>query len=102
MAVLLPVLVLAAAILSVVWKFIQQRRLFQGLTSTHETLSLTQQPQPGPPHHPLLGHLPILRDAAQSIPPPDANPHVFAHLIRTKYGLGDFFFLQLRTPIANE
>lgn len=36
--------------------------------------------------------------AARSLPP-DADPQSYAHYIRTKYGLGDFFYLDL-WPVA--
>ncbi|PMD36237.1 cytochrome P450 [Hyaloscypha variabilis F] len=53
---------------------------------------------PGPPHHPLWGHLPVMAEMARSLPL-DAGPQYYAHYIRTKYDLGDFFYLDL-WPLA--
>lgn len=39
-----------------------------------------------------------MREIAGSLPP-DANPQLFAHLMRQKFGLGDFFYLDL-WPLA--
>ncbi|GES65079.1 cytochrome P450 [Aspergillus terreus] len=53
---------------------------------------------PGPPHHAIWGHFLIMRDIASTLPP-DATPQLFAHLMRQRYGLGDFFYLDL-WPLA--
>ncbi|KAJ5475726.1 hypothetical protein N7539_008013 [Penicillium diatomitis] len=53
---------------------------------------------PGPPHHAIWGHFLVMRDIAGSLPA-DATPQLFAHLMREKYGLGDFFYLDL-WPLA--
>ncbi|KAH9894499.1 cytochrome P450 [Xylariomycetidae sp. FL2044] len=58
----------------------QQRALFKNL--------------PGPPHHPIWGHLPIMAGVARSLPR-DADPQSYAHYIRKKYDLGDFFYMDL-------
>ncbi|KAJ5554882.1 hypothetical protein N7535_007325 [Penicillium sp. DV-2018c] len=62
----------------------QQRAMFKDL--------------PGPPHHAIWGHFLIMREIASSLPP-DANPQLFARLMRERYGLGDFFYLDL-WPLA--
>ncbi|KGO64317.1 Cytochrome P450 [Penicillium expansum] len=62
----------------------QQRGMFKNL--------------PGPPHHPIWGHFLIMRDIASTLPP-DATPQLFANLMRKRYGLGDFFYLDL-WPLA--
>lgn len=62
----------------------QQRGMFKNL--------------PGPQHHAIWGHFLIMRDIASTLPP-DATPQLFAHLMRQKYGLGDFFYLDL-WPLA--
>ncbi|KAK3314445.1 cytochrome P450 [Apodospora peruviana] len=73
-----------AAIGYVILRFRQQRKLFKNL--------------PGPPHHPIWGHLPVMAGVARSLPP-DADPQSYAHHIRNKYGLGDFFYLDM-WPLA--
>ncbi|RDL38626.1 uncharacterized protein BP5553_02966 [Venustampulla echinocandica] len=79
-----PVAIAAStAIPLVVWflsKLYKQRQLFKGL--------------PGPPHHPILGHLIVMGEIARSLPP-DANPQMYANLIRERYNLGDMFYLDL-------
>ncbi|KAJ5123994.1 uncharacterized protein N7515_007819 [Penicillium bovifimosum] len=62
----------------------QQRSMFKDL--------------PGPPHHAIWGHFLIMREIASSLPK-DANPQLFARLMRQKYGLGNFFYLDL-WPLA--
>ena len=42
-----------------------------------------------------------MAEAAKSLPP-DANPQVYAHMIRNKYGLGDFFYLDLWPVTASQ
>lgn len=66
------------------WRLRQQRRMFKNL--------------PGPPHHSIWGHFLVMRDVASGLPP-DATPQLFAHLMREKYGLGNFFYLDL-WPLA--
>lgn len=53
---------------------------------------------PGPPHHAIWGHFLVMREIAGSLPS-DATPQLFAHLMRKRYGLGDFFYLDL-WPLA--
>lgn len=62
------------------YKLMTHRRMFRNL--------------PGPPHHWLFGHLPIMGKIAASLPP-DANPQAYAHYIRKEYKLGEFFYLDL-------
>lgn len=62
----------------------QQRSMFKDL--------------PGPPHHAIWGHFLIMREAASTLPS-DATPQLFAHIIRQRYNLGDFFYIDL-WPLA--
>jgi cytochrome P450 len=48
--------------------------------------------QPGPPWHPLLGHLLIGAECAAYFPP-DVHPHSYPNYIRRKYKLGKFFYI---------
>jgi len=48
--------------------------------------------QPGPPHHPIWGHLLVARECSENLPP-DIHPHVYANYLRRKYNLGKFFYL---------
>jgi cytochrome P450 len=77
-------LVLAALASSFLVRLRQQRSMFKNL--------------PGPPHHAIWGHFLIMRKIASTLPP-DATPQLFAHLMRQRYGLGDFFYLDL-WPLA--
>jgi cytochrome P450 len=77
-------LVLAALASSFLVRLRQQRSIFKNL--------------PGPPHHAIWGHFLIMREIASTLPP-DATPQLFAHLMRQRYGLGDFFYLDL-WPLA--
>lgn len=81
-------LVLVVAVLALLgyclWRLHQQRSLFKDL--------------PGPPHHAIWGHFLIMRDVASSLPY-DATPQLFAHIMRQRYNLGDFFYLDL-WPLA--
>lgn len=45
-----------------------------------------------PPHHPLLGHLPIFAKIVRSLPA-DVHPHCYPHYIRQAYDLGPIFYL---------
>ncbi|PKX89031.1 cytochrome P450 [Aspergillus novofumigatus IBT 16806] len=81
LALLLVLVVLASYFLV---KLRQQRSMFKNL--------------PGPPHHAIWGHFLIMREIASTLPP-DATPQLFAHLMRQRYGLGDFFYLDL-WPLA--
>ncbi|KAK2768751.1 hypothetical protein FQN54_000607 [Arachnomyces sp. PD_36] len=81
---LVPVVALAALVSYLLARLYQQRRMFKDL--------------PGPPHHALWGHFLVMREIAGSLPP-DATPQLFAHLMRKRYGLGDFFYLDL-WPLA--
>ncbi|KAL9123054.1 MAG: hypothetical protein Q9187_000381 [Circinaria calcarea] len=47
---------------------------------------------PGPPHHPLWGHLPVIVDLLKTLPL-RTHPQCYARFIQEKYGLGDFFYL---------
>ncbi|KAK5003056.1 hypothetical protein LTR28_010641, partial [Elasticomyces elasticus] len=47
---------------------------------------------PGPPHHPILGHLPVIARLKTEYPS-DIHPHTYPHLVRDKYGLGDIYYL---------
>lgn len=73
-----------ALVIYPLWRLYQQRSLFKGL--------------PGPPHHAIWGHFLIMRDMAANLPPNTA-PHLLTNLMREKYGLGDFFYLDL-WPLA--
>lgn len=66
------------------WRLHKQRSLFKNL--------------PGPPHHAIWGHFLIMRDMAANLPP-NTTPHLLTHLMRERYGLGDFFYLDL-WPLA--
>lgn len=82
---MLLIVVAALALLSYgLIRLRQQRRMFKDL--------------PGPPHHAIWGHFLIMRDIAGGLPH-DATPQLFAHLMRQKYNLGDFFYLDL-WPLA--
>ncbi|OJJ40146.1 hypothetical protein ASPWEDRAFT_33466 [Aspergillus wentii DTO 134E9] len=81
---LVPLVAAAALLVYCLVRLRQQRNMFKGL--------------PGPPHHAIWGHFLIMRDIAGSLPA-DATPQLFAHLMRKRYGLGDFFYLDL-WPLA--
>jgi len=56
-----------------------------------------------PPHHPVLGHLPIFAKIVTSLPP-DVHPHTYPHYLRTTYNLGPIFYLDtwpLGDPISH-
>lgn len=50
--------------------------------------------QPGPPHHWLWGHIPILLQLLKEVPTRIA-PLYYADLIREKYNLGDVYYFDL-------
>jgi cytochrome P450 len=81
---LTPFLAVFALIGYFVFRLRQQRSLFKNL--------------PCPPHHSIWGHFLVMRDIAGTLPA-DATPQLFAHLMRKKYGLGDFFYVDL-WPLA--
>ncbi|ORY61464.1 putative cytochrome P450 [Pseudomassariella vexata] len=81
---LVPIVAAAALMSYLVWRLHQQRSMFKDL--------------PGPPHHAIWGHFLVMREIADCLPP-DATPQLFAHLMRKRYGLGDFFYLDL-WPLA--
>lgn len=81
---LVPIVAVAALMSYFLWRLHQQRSMFKGL--------------PGPPHHAIWGHFLVMREIAGCLPP-DATPQLFAHLMRKRYGLGDFFYLDL-WPLA--
>lgn len=80
----IPVVATAVLVSYLAWRFYQQRSMFRNL--------------PGPPHHAIWGHFLIMRDISSCLPH-DATPQLFAHMMRQKYGLGDFFYLDL-WPLA--
>ncbi|KAK5291076.1 hypothetical protein LTR16_002325, partial [Cryomyces antarcticus] len=47
---------------------------------------------PGPPHHPIWGHLLVMAEM-KKLYPADIHPHMYPHLIRKHYNLGDFFYV---------
>lgn len=51
-----------------------------------------------PPHHPILGHIPVLAKVAASLPP-DVHPHTYMHYVRKAYDLPSVFYLDT-WPIA--
>lgn len=81
---LLVAVAVFALVIYPLWRLYQQRSLFKGL--------------PGPPHHAIWGHFLIMRDMAANLPPNTA-PHMLTNMMREKYGLGDFFYLDL-WPLA--
>ncbi|KAH8658231.1 cytochrome P450 [Xylariales sp. PMI_506] len=81
---LMPLIAILTLLGAFLWKLHYQRSLFKNL--------------PGPPHHAIWGHFLIMQEIAGSLPP-DATPQLFAHLMRKRYGLGDFFYLDL-WPLA--
>ncbi|KAI2786149.1 hypothetical protein POX_g08531 [Penicillium oxalicum] len=81
---MLALVVLASLVSYFLARLYHQRAMFKNL--------------PGPPHHAIWGHFLIMREIASSLPH-DATPQLFAHLMREKYGLGDFFYLDL-WPLA--
>lgn len=81
---LTPVVAVFSLVGYFLWRLRQQRALFKGL--------------PGPKHHPIWGHFLIMREIASTLPI-DATPQLFAHIMREKYGLGDFWYLDL-WPLA--
>lgn len=83
-ASMLALVVLASLVSYFLARLYHQRAMFKNL--------------PGPPHHAIWGHFLIMREIASSLPH-DATPQLFAHLMREKYGLGDFFYLDL-WPLA--
>ncbi|KAI5785033.1 cytochrome P450 [Peziza echinospora] len=48
--------------------------------------------KPGPPHSPLLGHLPIFAALFKRIPT-DIHPHAYGYYLQKHYGLGRIFYL---------
>jgi cytochrome P450 len=50
--------------------------------------------QPGPPYHPILGHLLVAIKMSQSLPP-DVHPHHYWHWLRKEYDLGDFYYFDV-------
>lgn len=56
------------------------------------TILVCQPIQPGPPHHPILGHLLIAKECSEQFPP-DCHSHVFNDYYRRKYNLGKFFYM---------
>jgi cytochrome P450 len=50
--------------------------------------------QPGPPYHPIFGHIPIAIEMARSLPP-DVHPHHYWDWLRDKYGLDRFFYFDV-------
>jgi cytochrome P450 len=50
--------------------------------------------QPGPPYHPIFGHLLVAAKMAQSLPP-DVHPHHYWHWLRKEYDLGDFYYFDV-------
>ncbi|KAJ9200740.1 hypothetical protein DTO164E3_3890 [Paecilomyces variotii] len=80
----IPIVAVVALVVYFLWRLRQQRSMFKDL--------------PGPPHHAIWGHFLVMREIAGSLPP-DATPQLFAHLMRKRYGLGDFFYLDL-WPLA--
>lgn len=48
--------------------------------------------QPQPPHHPILGHLPLFVKLRRRLPP-HAHPHTYPYFIREEYGLGNLFYI---------
>jgi len=53
---------------------------------------------PQPPNAGWLGHMKIMNGLMEEYPR-EVHPHVYPHLIREKYGLGDIFYLDL-WPLA--
>ncbi|KAK3054507.1 hypothetical protein LTS18_011974, partial [Coniosporium uncinatum] len=49
---------------------------------------------PGPPHHPMLGHLLVAAKMSASLPP-DVHPHHYWHYLKRTYNLGDFFYFDV-------
>ncbi len=94
---------LAGLLISFCLKLYKQRRLMKGLVSTfppsdasssppRRQASLSPPSQPMPPHHTLLGHLPVFAKIVRSLPP-DIHPHCYPHFIRQAYDLGPIFYL---------
>ncbi|KAF2402988.1 cytochrome P450 [Trichodelitschia bisporula] len=46
---------------------------------------------PGPPYHPILGHLPVAIEMARSLPP-DVHPHHYWAWLKKRYNLGPFYY----------
>ncbi|KAF2663601.1 cytochrome P450 [Microthyrium microscopicum] len=49
---------------------------------------------PGPPYHPIFGHIPVAIKMAQSLPQ-DVHPHHFWYWLRNEYNLGSFFYFDV-------
>ncbi|KAF2275080.1 cytochrome P450 [Westerdykella ornata] len=72
--------VVTSYFLKIVYRTIQMRRRFSKL--------------PGPPHHPILGHLKVMGEIAAALPK-RVHPHVYAHYLREKYNLPPVFYLDI-------
>lgn len=50
--------------------------------------------QPGPPYHPIFGHLLVAAKMAAALPP-DVHPHHYWYWLKKEYNLGDFYYFDV-------
>ncbi|KAF3928180.1 hypothetical protein AA313_de0205753 [Arthrobotrys entomopaga] len=72
--------VVFAFLLNLFYRAYKHRTRFRGL--------------PQPPHHPILGHLKVLGEAAALLPP-NTHPQAYLTIIAQKYNLPDIYYLDL-------
>ncbi|KAF2839180.1 cytochrome P450 [Patellaria atrata CBS 101060] len=71
-------LVIAFSIVRFLYRGYRIRRQFKNL--------------PGPPHHPIWGHILVFADVQETLPP-RIHPHILPHFIQQKYDLPPLFYL---------
>ncbi|KAF2009336.1 cytochrome P450 [Aaosphaeria arxii CBS 175.79] len=79
------VVLLFSYVVRVIYNTVQMRRFMRD--------------KPGPPHHPIFGHLQAMGEISQALPK-RVHPHVFAYHLQKKYNLGQVFYLDL-TPVSD-
>jgi hypothetical protein len=55
---------------------------------------MANSPQPGPPHHPIFGHLKAIGEVTQKLPKM-IHPHVFALEVKKAYKLPSIFYMDI-------
>ncbi|KAI9818467.1 MAG: hypothetical protein M1827_000526 [Pycnora praestabilis] len=83
-------IILALAVFLVSWISIGLYKLIK-YRATYKNL-------PGPPHHPIFGHIPIMGRMRQIVPK-DLHPHALMTAVQHEYNLGNLFYLDL-WPLA--
>ncbi|QDS68721.1 hypothetical protein FKW77_004031 [Venturia effusa] len=73
-------IIISLAVAAFLVKLYKHRRAMMGL--------------PGPPYHPILGHLLVAIKMASALPP-DVHPHHYWQYLRTTYNLGDFYYFDV-------